>query len=135
MIKLLNDFNVAKNFKVSEFVCPDGSSEVMIVNDMINKIQILRDLAKAPVIIVSGFRNPAYNKSIGGYITSMHLAGRAYDIHVTGYRPEQIVTLAQQAGFTSIIVYDTWVHVSNKTPKAFSDERVQNKGKYINRLW
>ena len=37
-----------------------------------------------PVIVLSGYRNPAYNKCIGGATHSYHMKGMALDIRVPG---------------------------------------------------
>ena len=135
MIKLLNDFQLSKNFKVSEFVCPDGSGEVMIVPEQTEALQRLRDIAKAPVNIMSGYRNKTYNTKIGGDKNSNHMKGEASDIHVVGFTPEQIVPLAQLAGFSRVLIYDTFVHVGVTAGNTFHDYRVNNKNKPVFRIW
>lgn len=130
-LTVLNDFSLTKNFRISEFVCPDGTGEVMINMDQVNKLQKLRDLAKSSINIVSGYRNAAYNKKIGGDPYSNHMKARATDIHIVGLTPEQIAPLAVKAGFTRIIIYDTWVHVGNTLPMLYKDSRVKNISKPI----
>lgn len=96
---------------MKEFQCKDGSHQVVVKRDLLDKLQLLRDLAGKPVIITSGYRNPAYNLKVGGSPTSRHLRGEAADIQIPGLGPQQVAELAEQVGFMGIGVYDTFTHV------------------------
>ena len=96
---------------MKEFQCKDGSYQVTLKRDLLEKLQQLRDLADKPVIITSGYRNPAYNLKVGGSPTSRHLRGEAADIQVPDLSPNQVAELAEQVGFNGIGVYDTFTHV------------------------
>ena len=79
--------------------------------ELLEKLQRLRDLAGRPVIVNSGYRNPAYNKKVGGSSTSRHLMGEAADIRVPGLHPDEVAQLAREAGFTGIGIYRSFTHV------------------------
>jgi len=96
---------------LKEFQCKDGSYQVSIKSDLLYKLQQLRELAGQPVIITSGYRNDAYNKKVGGSPTSRHLRGKAVDIQIPGFIPQQVAQLAEQVGFNGLGVYSTFTHV------------------------
>jgi len=135
MFKVIKNQRLAKNFVISEFACP-RSKDVYVDYELLQCAQKMRDAAGKPVIIRSGYRSLAYNRQIGGHPNSRHMQGQAIDVHVTGYKPEQIVKLAQEAGFNSIIIYDTFVHCAVGAARpTFADERVKNKNKPVERVW
>lgn len=83
------------------------------------KLEEVRAILQAPIIVTSGYRSPALNKAIDGSATSSHLEGLAADFHVPGFGPDQAVA---QAIADSALVFDqlifeqsahgsTWVHV------------------------
>lgn len=102
---------MSKNFVLKEFQCNDGSFQVVVKCDLLDKLQQLRDMAGRPVIITSGYRNAAYNLKVGGSPTSRHLRGEAADIQVPGLSPDQVAELAEEVGFGGIGVYSTFTHV------------------------
>ncbi len=107
----MNNIQISVNFHLREFQCKDGSHQVVLKRDLLDKLQRLRDLAGKPVTITSGYRNPAYNLKVGGSPTSRHLRGEAADIQVTGMSPQQVAELAEKVGFKGIGVYGTFTHV------------------------
>lgn len=72
--------SVSKNFKASEYACHDGSNAIFIADELAILVQKIRDAAKAPVTINSGYRTPSHNKANGGAENSMHLFGCAADL-------------------------------------------------------
>lgn len=42
------------------------------------------------IVINSGYRSPAYNRSVGGATNSMHVQGRACDFNIQGIRPSAV---------------------------------------------
>jgi len=123
MYSVLNDFNLSKNFKLSEFVCKDGSGKVIVVPALIEKLQALRDKLGKPVTVVSGYRTEAYNKLCGGAPQSQHLDGDAADIKVAGATPLQVALLAESVGFTGIGIYthdgNYFTHVDVRPYKSY----------------
>jgi hypothetical protein len=47
-------------------------------------LESIRDYVKRPIVIHSGYRNPALNSAIGGSTKSQHMQGEAADFHVPG---------------------------------------------------
>jgi len=111
MYKALNNIKLSKNFRLGEFICKEGKNEVLIADGLIEKLQELRDYLNRPVIIVSAYRSPAYNKKIKGSPKSQHMYGTAVDIKVSGVTTEEVAKAAIKLGFKGIGIYDTFTHV------------------------
>ena len=90
-----------RNFKPKEFQCTCCGADGMDLYFM-NKLQELRDLFGAPMIITSGYRcknHPAEkNKSVPG----SHNQGKAVDILVNRSDAFLLIKLAMQMGFTGL---------------------------------
>ncbi len=56
-------------------------------------LEKLREQFNAPIKIGSGYRDPAYNKAIGGAKASQHMEGRAADITVKGVHPSKVLSM------------------------------------------
>ena len=59
-------------------VCEQGNGEIWIDRELVLKLEQLREVT-GPVFVASGYRDPSYNRSIGGAKASQHLYGRAVD--------------------------------------------------------
>ena len=86
---------LAPGFKVREFRCRDGSDVVMIDESLVVLLQAIREHFGKAVVITSGYRTAAHNKSVGGAAYSQHLYGRAADIRVQGIPVEQLAAYAE----------------------------------------
>ncbi len=82
---------MTKNFSIGEFECKCGCimpDDVLYnVVKLVNQLQTIRDVIKAPIQINSAYRCKSHNKAIGGSVSSQHLQGKAADIVVRGYDP------------------------------------------------
>ncbi|MDW7678876.1 MAG: D-Ala-D-Ala carboxypeptidase family metallohydrolase [Bacillota bacterium] len=107
----LNQISISENFILKEFECNDGSHQVALRHELLDKLQRLREEAGKPVIITSGYRNPSHNARVGGSPTSRHLTGEAADIRIPGLHPDEVAQLAAAVGFTGIGIYDSFTHV------------------------
>jgi len=96
---------LSENFDSSEFVCP-CCGKLKISPTLIDKLQELRDIINKSIIITSGYRCPAYNKSIGGYSHSPHLKGEAVDIQVKGMSPITVAMIAKNISGIRILHID-----------------------------
>ena len=79
----------------------------------------LREAIQVPIVISSGYRSPAVNKSVGGEPTSQHVKGQAADILVPGWTVEHVCLKLQQMGlqFDQLIdEFGVWTHVSYNQP-------------------
>ncbi len=110
-----------KWFKLSEFDSPDrpGSGELM-EPEVVQALDITRDIYGFPMVITSGFRSVEHNKKVGGSRQSSHLLGYAADIAVpNSQRRYLLVEALLDAGFNRLGLGKDFVHVDmdpNKTP-------------------
>lgn len=83
-----------KNFNIDEFKCKDGTSvpnEYLSNVELLAKnLQVLRDKVGLPIIIISGYRSPEYNKKIGGAKRSQHMLAKAADIIIKGMSSTEV---------------------------------------------
>lgn len=83
-----------------------------------NVLDPLRAMIGRPIIITSGYRSKRVNELVGGSIFSQHMSGKAADIHVQGYTPEQMDmvyrTIQMYYDFDQLILYPykNIIHVS-----------------------
>ena len=122
---------ITRNFQEHEFACKCKAKGLfekdpftycggLAIYDMnlVARLQMLRDRVGGPVIVESGYRCPAYNRrsqstgqGVSGAMWSQHMLGKAADIRVPGYTPEQVAKLAMELGFSFIGIYDSFTHV------------------------
>ena len=114
----MNNIQLSKNFKLKEFQCKDGSNQVVLDSQLLNKLQELRDLLNKPIIINSAYRNKEYNKKVGGAANSQHLFGRAVDIKVNGMDPHEVARVAEVIRFGGIGIYPSFVHLDTRPGRA-----------------
>lgn len=117
------DIQLSKNFKLSEFVCKDGSKKVYYVPELIDRLQAMRDKLGKAITIVSGYRTVEYNAKIGGAPKSQHLEGKAADIKVSGISPLDLAKVAESVGFKGIGIYtyngNSFLHVDVRATKSY----------------
>ena len=71
-----------KHFRPAEFDSKDapGSGFSMMDLSLVSRLDHLRDLWGAPLVVASGFRSLAHNDAVGGVKDSAHLRGLAADL-------------------------------------------------------
>lgn len=124
---------LSQNFLLSEFRCNDKSviPDNILPNlvELAENLQVLRDYLGFPIQINSGYRSPAYNASVGGVKNSQHLLGKASDIVIQKFTPEQVANAIEklinegkmkQGG---IGIYNTFTHYDIRGTKARWDFR------------
>lgn len=94
------------------------------VQELARNLQVLRDYLKEPVKVLSGYRTPAYNRSVGGARYSQHLLAKAADITVKSKTPKQLAAIVERLiaqgklKFGGLGVYPGFVHVDVRRGKA-----------------
>ena len=123
-----------KYFSIAEFLRSDAAEKHQVsnipsdeellavltnINALVNNIlDPLRAMIGRPIIITSGYRSKRVNELVGGSIFSQHMSGKAADIHVQGYTPEQMDmvyrTIQMYHDFDQLIFYPSKniIHVS-----------------------
>jgi uncharacterized protein YcbK (DUF882 family) len=112
-MKLTNNFNLNEfnkhNFPLTETILRN-------IQELAKNLQVLRDELKKPIKITSGYRDPSFNKKIGGASQSRHLTGQAADLKIEGYTPKQVAAIIEKliaAGKMKqggLGIYSTWIH-------------------------
>lgn len=112
--------DVAEKHQVENI--PDDAQLPQVLGNIkalvLNVLDPLRSMIARPIIITSGYRSQRVNELVGGSKTSQHLLGKAADIHVQGYTPQQMDmvyrTIQMYYDFDQLIFYPSKniIHVS-----------------------
>lgn len=112
--------DVAEKHQVENI--PDDAQLSQVLGNIkalvLNVLDPLRTMIARPIIITSGYRSQRVNELVGGSKTSQHLLGKAADIHVQGYTPQQMDmvyrTIQMYYDFDQLIFYPSknFIHVS-----------------------
>lgn len=123
------NIKLSNNFLVKEFACKDGSDYILIDTELVKLLQNIRNHFNKPVTINSAYRNPTYNKKVGGVSNSQHTKGTAADIVVSGATPKEVAQYAEHLMPNSggVGLYKTFTHVDVRSSRA----RWQNYGTEI----
>lgn len=109
-----NGLDLSTHFNSTEFgcgLCP-GDEEypyhdewclhwpTLPSRELLEKLEALRVRADAPITITSGVRCQTFNDSLPGSVPySNHRIGRAVDVVIPGYSPDEVHTMALDVGF------------------------------------
>lgn len=123
------DTYLSKNFQVKEFIAKGSPlrdmyergiySELWIDDRLVGHLQRIRDHYGKPIIITSGYRPAAYNKSVNGATSSLHIDGRAADIRIDGATPKALAAYCKSIGIKGIGTYDSFVHIDTRENKYY----------------
>lgn len=103
-----------------------------------SKMELVREILGAPILINSWYRSPAVNKKVGGVANSDHQLAVAVDFRSPRFgTPYEIAKLlAQKVGilnYDQLIFEQTWVHISFRTDRTPRNQNLTYKnGKYTN---
>ena len=119
---------LTENFNREEFECTDGSempTDVQLnIAELAVQLEIIRSHFNAPIHINSAYRSLEYNRSIGSNDTSQHVLGRAADIVVDGYTPDEVAEAIEFLISTGLIKeggvgrYNTFTHYDIRGTRA-----------------
>jgi len=117
---------ISENFTYSEFDAPEDPKIRANIKKLVdNVLQPLRSALNLPVVITSGYRDPAKNKAVNGVPKSNHLTGEAADFVVQGASLSDVFNTIQglNLSFDELILYPAGarsksghIHVSYLSP-------------------
>lgn len=92
---------------------------VALWKNAIPTLQILDELREAlgPVIVNSGYRDPEYNKAVGGEKASLHMTCNAFDVSVIGKTPKEVYDWLDAHPNRVVMglgLYSSFVHVDTR---------------------
>ena len=107
-----------RDFSPEEIASKDDGS-LRIEESAMNRLQGLRDIVGAPMLVTSGYRSPAHNRAVGGVEDSRHLRGEAFDIAMANHDPAEFEALAREMGFTGFGFYPDkgFMHIDEGPPR------------------
>jgi muramidase (phage lysozyme)/GH24 family phage-related lysozyme (muramidase) len=73
----------------------------------------LAEQLNKPLTIISGYRSPQYNASVGGANNSYHVRGQACDISTSNVSADTLISVARSLNLNTIR-YATFVHVDTR---------------------
>jgi len=120
-------------FSIEEFYSKDGklpsTTQIGNIKELAKNLDFLRYYLDSPITINSGHRSISHNTSVGGKIDSQHLYGKAGDIVVKNYTPDEVYFAIEtlinngQMKQGGLGIYDTFVHYDIRGVEARWDER------------
>ena len=124
---------LSENFSLSEFECRCGCKMPKDVFENVKMLaihlQTFRHTFNAPITINSSYRCVEHNRSVGGSVTSQHLLGKAADITIKGYTPDEVADKIEllhsenRNRTNGLGRYDTFTHVDIRQNYARWDNR------------
>jgi len=127
---------LTNNFFKSEFECKCGCDMPISVLDNVKllaiQLQTIRDYVKQPIKINSAYRCEVHNSLIGGSKRSQHKLGKASDITINTFTPNEVVDVVnnlltnEMLGYFyigGIGRYNTFTHLDIRDYKARWDNR------------
>jgi uncharacterized protein YcbK (DUF882 family) len=119
-----SDEQITKDFKAREFDCPcDHCSQTFIDDELVLKLQEMRDMLAFPIKITSGYRCDHHQEELRemGFETargrSEHQEGKAADIKTGHHLGVELEEAARAVGFKAVGVGKAWVHVDLRDDK------------------
>ncbi len=116
----------ARYFKPEELGRKNTRGTVIVARALLQKLDALRAEFGKPLSINSGYRDPAYNKKVGGAIKSRHQLGWAVDISTRGMNQadrRKLLKSAKKVGFTGIGYYQTFLHLDIGTKREWNADQ------------
>lgn len=105
-------------FKQSEFDCKCGCGKNNINSDLVEDLNVARQIAGIPFVITSGCRCGGHNKASGGLASSAHLTGHAVDIQANSSQQRfRVLEGLVMAGFKRVGISKHFIHVDNDKTK------------------
>lgn len=115
------------NFPPEEIACR-GTGLVPTLDNAafcaaMDKLQRLRKILGAPMMLNSAYRSPSHNKAQKGAKNSLHMQGIAFDVSMINHDPHDFAKDAQAAGFGGIGTYPRkgFIHIDTGPVRFWGD--------------
>jgi uncharacterized protein YcbK (DUF882 family) len=91
------------------------------------QLQVIRDYVEEPISINSGFRCKTHNSRIGSNNTSQHILGKASDITIKSFTPNEVADIVENMLTNEVLPsfyigglgrYNTFTHLDIRDYKA-----------------
>ena len=131
--KDFGELQLSPHFKVSDY-CRGSGNTLLVCMETIQILETIWNYFGKPVTISSGYRDPSYNKRVGGATGSMHMWGLAVDMKVPGLTAQVVGEfIAHYFPGCEIGVYghadmrnsSNWVHVAPRDGYSDYNHRIQ----------
>jgi uncharacterized protein YcbK (DUF882 family) len=120
---------LSKNFNTKEFECSCVKcGDQFISEELIEKLQKVRDLYGKSITVNSGYRCPEHNQAIGGKVGSSHVSGLAVDISPSLMNVDELDKLYD-------ICYSIFDNIGDGRSKKFIHVDVREPKKTGKRHW
>jgi uncharacterized protein YcbK (DUF882 family) len=106
---------ISPHFNRKEFACKCGCGFDTVDIETIELIEDIRKWIGEPVIITSGCRCAAHNRTVGGSPKSQHKKARAADLSVSDPVKVYNYLCTKYAAKYGFGLYKTFVHVDTRT--------------------
>ena len=126
---------LSENFSLSEFECRCGCKMPKDVFENVKllaiHLQAFRHIFNEPITINSSYRCVEHNRSVGGSKTSQHLLGKAADITIKGFTPDEVADKIEllhsenRNRTNGLGRYDTFCHIDIRNTYARWDFRTK----------
>ena len=104
------DLELAPNFVLGEVMQDWKGRYGVFQTHTLSYLQDLRDLSGGALVVNSGYRNVAYNASVGGVTYSRHQYGDAADLDPSAVSLDTLGELCEDLGASYVGMYSTHVH-------------------------
>jgi hypothetical protein len=100
---------IAPNFVLAEVADPADGAFAVVQIRAVEVLQEVRDRV-GPLIVTSGYRNPAHNAEVGGVTSSRHQYGDAFDLVAVDTSLDALGDVCADLGASFVGVYETHRH-------------------------
>ena len=114
-----------------------GKTRSLVINPLKDALDADFGSGSTQLTITSSYRDPQYNREVGGARNSRHLTGKAIDLQASNMKPNELIQVMQKHGipFTRAIAERSgsteWLHVEyDEEAKGASRVATMVNGKY-----
>lgn len=103
--------DLTEHFSAYEFQCKCGCGERKVSDDLVAKLEIVRQMYGSSIKITSGYRCLEHNTAIGGSPGSSHIDGEAVDIACSTSGKRDLLVGFLRTQFTRMGIAKDFIHV------------------------